>query len=58
MRFGNGAWAMLPDVTPTYPARVDQVETKKDELILHVSSVPHKERWRTLEGHMFTHHLA
>ena len=26
MRFGDGAWAMLPDVTPTYLSRVDAVE--------------------------------
>src|SRR6478735_1569230 len=54
MRFGNGAWAMLPDVTPTFPIRVDGVEQKDDALVLHVSNVPHKERWGTLEGHMFT----
>lgn len=54
MRFGNGAWAMLPDVTPTFPVRVDAVEQEADAVVLHVSSVPHKERWATLEGHMFT----
>lgn len=54
MRFGNGAWAMLPDVTPTFLARVDEVEQSRDEIVLHVSSVPHEARWATLEGHMFT----
>jgi len=54
MRFGNGAWAMMPDVTPTFLARVDEVEQSDDALVLHVSNVPHKERWATLEGHMFT----
>lgn len=54
MRFGNGAWAMQPDVTPTYLARVDAVEVAEQAVTLHVSSVPHKERWATLEGHMFT----
>ncbi len=45
---------MLPDVTPTFPIRVDGVDVKDDALVLHVSNVPHKERWGTLEGHMFT----
>lgn len=54
MRFGNGAWAMLPDVTPTFLVRVDGVEQTDDAVVLHVSNVPHKERWATLEGHMFT----
>ena len=45
---------MMPDVTPTYPIRVDGVEQADDSLVLHVSNVPHKERWGTLEGHMFT----
>lgn len=54
MRFGNGAWAMQPDVTPTYLARVDAVEVGSDAVVFHVSNVPHKERWATLEGHMFT----
>lgn len=54
MRFGNGAWAMLPDVTPTYLIRVDGMERTNDALVLHVSNVPHLERWATLEGHMFT----
>lgn len=54
MRFGNGAWAMLPDVTPTFLVRVDGVEESDDSVVLHVSNVPHKERWATLEGHMFT----
>ncbi len=54
MRFGNGAWAMMPDVIPTYPVRVDAVEEHTSAVVLHVSSVAHKERWATLEGHMFT----
>ncbi len=45
---------MLPDVTPTFPIRVDGVDREDDALVLHVSHVPHKERWGTLEGHMFT----
>lgn len=54
MRFGNGAWAMLPDVTPTYLCRVDNFHIADDEVVLHVSSVLEKARWATLQGHMFT----
>lgn len=54
MRFGDGAWRMLPGVVPTYLARVDGVERSDVELLLHVSSRPEKERWATLAGDMFT----
>ncbi|MGC4069512.1 MAG: alpha-xylosidase [Polyangiaceae bacterium] len=54
MRFGDGAWRMLDDVTPVYPARVDDFEVKRNELTLHVSSRMEEARWATLEGHMFT----
>ncbi len=54
MRFGDGAWAMLPDVTPTTLARVDAVEVGAQEVVLHVSSRPETARWATLAGHMFT----
>ncbi len=49
---------MLPDVTPTFLTRVDGVERTDDALVLHVSNVPHRERWGTLEGHMFTVRLT
>src|SRR5438046_940199 len=54
MRFGDGAWRMLPDVVPTYLARVDGVERSDTELLVHVSSRPEKERWATLAGDMFS----
>ena len=54
MRFGDGAWRMLPDVVPTYLARVDGVERTATELQVHVSSRPEKERWATLAGDMFS----
>ena len=54
MRFGDGAWRMLDDVTPVYPARVDAFDVKRNELTLHVSSRMEEARWATLEGHMFT----
>jgi alpha-D-xyloside xylohydrolase len=54
MRFGDGAWRMLDDVTPHYLARVDGAEVEPRELVLHVSSRPELERWATLAGHMFT----
>ena len=54
MRFGDGAWRMLPGVVPTYLARVDGVERSATELLIHVSSRPEKERWATLQGDMFT----
>ncbi len=54
MRFGNGAWTMLPGVKPNYLGRVDAVEIRDRELIIHVGSRLEKARWATLEGHMFT----
>lgn len=54
MRFGDGAWRMLPGVTPTYLSRVDDLSVSDRELVLHVSSRPEKERWATLAGHRFT----
>ncbi len=54
MRFGDGAWRMLPGVVPTYLARVDGVERSATELCVHVSSRPEHERWATLQGDMFT----
>lgn len=54
MRFGNGAWRMLQDVTPTYLGRVDGLRISEHELVLHVASRLEEERWATLEGHMFT----
>lgn len=54
MRFGDGAWRMLDDVTPTYPARVDAADISADMVVLHVSSRPEEARWATLQGHMFT----
>ncbi len=54
MRFGDGAWRMLDDVTPTYLVRVDAVEEEPRALVLHVSNRFEEARWATLEGHMFT----
>jgi alpha-D-xyloside xylohydrolase len=54
MRFGDGAWRMLPGVVPTYLARVDGFERTQTELVLHVSNRTEKERWATLAGDMFT----
>jgi alpha-D-xyloside xylohydrolase len=54
MRFGDGAWRMLPGVVPTYLARLDGVDRSQTELLLHVSSRPEKERWATLQGDMFS----
>jgi alpha-D-xyloside xylohydrolase len=54
MRFGNGAWTMLPGVKPNYLGRVDAVEIRDRELIIHVGSRLETARWATLEGHMFT----
>jgi alpha-D-xyloside xylohydrolase len=58
MRFGDGAWRLLPDVTPTYLSRVDGFEVGKNELVLHVASVLDEARWATLSGHMFTVRLS
>ncbi|HXX68974.1 MAG TPA: alpha-xylosidase [Polyangiaceae bacterium] len=54
MRFGNGAWSMLPGVTPTYLTRVDETLIREREVVFHVGSRSEKERWATLQGHMFT----
>jgi alpha-D-xyloside xylohydrolase len=54
MRFGDGAWSMLPGVVPHFLARVDGVEIGERELVLHVASRPETARWATLHGHMFT----
>jgi alpha-D-xyloside xylohydrolase len=54
MRFADGAWRMVGDVTPTYLARVDGAELGTEQLLLHVSSRPESERGATLQGHMFT----
>jgi alpha-D-xyloside xylohydrolase len=54
MRFGDGAWRMLDDVTPTYLARVDGAEVGPDQLALHVFSRFEQDRAATLQGHAFT----
>jgi alpha-D-xyloside xylohydrolase len=54
MRFGNGAWTMLPGVVPTYLSRVIDARVSEREALLHVFSKLGQERWETLEGHMFT----
>src|ERR1700733_12287412 len=54
MRFGNGAWTMLPGVIPTYLSRVIDARVGEREALLHVFSKLGQERWETLEGHMFT----
>ena len=54
MRFGDGAWSMLPGVVPHYLSRVDGVEIREREVVIHVASRPEKARWATLYGHMFT----
>jgi alpha-D-xyloside xylohydrolase len=54
MRFGNGAWTMLPGVTPSYPTRVDEVRISEREVVFHVFSHAEKQRWATLQGDMFT----
>ncbi len=54
MRFGNGAWTMMPGVSPTYLTRVDGTRVGEREVVLDVTSRPEKERWATLAGHMFT----
>jgi alpha-D-xyloside xylohydrolase len=54
MRFGDGAWRMLDDVTPSYLARVDGVDVTDRKVVFHVFSRLEPERWATLEGHMFT----
>jgi alpha-D-xyloside xylohydrolase len=54
MRFGDGAWRMLEDVTATYLSRVDDLDVSKAEAQLHVSSRLEQERSATLQAHMFT----
>ncbi len=54
MRFGNGAWTMLPGVTPSYLTRVDGVRVSEREVVFHVFSRAERERWATLQGDMFT----
>lgn len=54
MRFGNGAWRMLDDVTPTYLSRVEAAEVSEHGLVLHVFSKLDESRGGTLEGDMFT----
>jgi alpha-D-xyloside xylohydrolase len=54
MRFGDGAWRMLPDVTANYPSRVDDLDVSERQALLHVGSRLEQERWATLHGHMFT----
>jgi alpha-D-xyloside xylohydrolase len=54
MRFGDGAWRMLPGVNPTYLTRVDAVQLSPCAIVLNVFSRLEKERWATLHGHMFT----
>jgi alpha-D-xyloside xylohydrolase len=54
MRFGDGAWRMLPGVHPTYLTRIDAVTVSDSAIVLDVFSRPEKERWATLFGHMFT----
>ncbi|MEY2935387.1 MAG: hypothetical protein RL033_6136 [Pseudomonadota bacterium] len=54
MRFGDGAWRMLDDVTPHYPSRVDAVDLTERQALLHVSDRLERERWATLAGNMFT----
>ena len=53
MRFGNGAWTMMPGVSPSYLTRVDGFHISDREVTFHVSSRAEKERWATLQGHMF-----
>jgi alpha-D-xyloside xylohydrolase len=45
---------MLPGVTPSYPSRVIEARVSEREALLFVHSKLAKERWETLEGHMFT----
>jgi len=54
MRFGDGAWRMLDDVTPVYLSRVDGVSVETQRIVLDVSTRLEEARWATLEGHMFT----
>jgi alpha-D-xyloside xylohydrolase len=54
MRFGNGAWTMLPGVSPSYLTRVDAVRIREREVLLDVFSRGERERWATLQGDMFT----
>ena len=58
MRFGDGAWRMLEDVTPSYLARVDSAEVAERQAVFHVSSRPETTRGATLEGRMFTVRLT
>ena len=54
MRFGNGAWAMLPGVNPTYLTRIDDVRISDREVVLDVYSRAERERWATLQGDTFS----
>ncbi len=54
MRFGDGAWRMLPGVNPSYLTRVEAVTVSQSAVVLNVFSRLEKERWATLFGHMFT----
>jgi alpha-D-xyloside xylohydrolase len=53
MRFGNGAWTMLPGVTPVYLTRVDDVRVAEREVVLDVFSRAETERGATLQGDTF-----
>jgi len=54
MRFGNGAWRMLENVTPVYLARVDGADIGAEHATFQVTNRHERERGATLEGHVFT----
>lgn len=58
MRFGDGAWRVLDDVTPSYLARVDAVDVTERSVVLHVSSRLEAEHSAPLQGRAFTVELT
>ncbi len=54
MRFGNGAWTMLPGVTPSYLTSVEDVRISERDVVFDVFSRAERERWATLQGDTFT----
>jgi alpha-D-xyloside xylohydrolase len=54
MRFGNGAWTMLPGVSASYLTRIDDARISEREVVLDVFSRAERERWATLAGDTFT----
>ncbi|HEX9621260.1 MAG TPA: alpha-xylosidase [Polyangiaceae bacterium] len=58
MRFGDGAWRMLPGVEPIFLRLIDEVVSEDRRAVVYASSQMTEQRWGAINCHNFHVHVT